>query len=158
MDELWHAAILDTRFYADLQGALGVVLHHRPYGASEQESEQREKRLTAMKAMYKAFFSTHPLEYIPPQPRGPQIVERNGKRMSIFVNTISGKTISMNANKQTTIGRVKSALELSEGIPVVEQRLYGGGFYDNLTNTMTLEDCDIEDGDRLDLHRAQMGC
>ena len=61
VDELWHAAILDTKFYADLQSAMGVVLHHRPSGAPEQESEPREKRLKKMSAMYTAFFSTNPL-------------------------------------------------------------------------------------------------
>jgi hypothetical protein len=30
MDAMWHAATLDSRLYADLQKALGCVLHHRP--------------------------------------------------------------------------------------------------------------------------------
>ena len=43
MDEIWHAAILDTQFYASLQEALGVVIHHRPEGASDKEAAQRTK-------------------------------------------------------------------------------------------------------------------
>lgn len=60
MDELWHAAILDPRFYADLQVSLEVVLHHRPSGAAEAESQQREQRLAAMKGLYSGFFSEEP--------------------------------------------------------------------------------------------------
>lgn len=66
MDELWHAAILDTKLYAELQEALGLVLHHRPSGASDQESEHRERRLAVMKAIYRANFSTDPLGRPPP--------------------------------------------------------------------------------------------
>ena len=68
MDEIWHAAILDTQFYASLQEALGVVIHHRPEGASDKEAAQRTKRLSVMEGIYKTFFSTNPLERRPPTP------------------------------------------------------------------------------------------
>lgn len=58
---MWHAAILDTRFYASLQSALGVMLHHNPAGADEEQTQQREKRLMTMKALYKSFFNDEPL-------------------------------------------------------------------------------------------------
>jgi|TARA_R110002060_G_scaffold27509_8_gene37363 hypothetical protein len=51
MDEIWHAAILDTQFYASLQEALGVVIHHRPEGASDKEAAQRTKRLSVMEGV-----------------------------------------------------------------------------------------------------------
>ncbi|KAF4618981.1 hypothetical protein G7Y89_g14866 [Cudoniella acicularis] len=60
MDTLWHAAILDTRFYAELQKALGCVLHHRPEGASDNEAEARKLRLASMEALYTVYFTSKP--------------------------------------------------------------------------------------------------
>ncbi|CZR60727.1 uncharacterized protein PAC_10623 [Phialocephala subalpina] len=156
MDELWHAAILDTRLYADLQDALGVVLHHRPSGASEQETELRAKRLTAMKAMYSAFFSTDPLDYTPPPPSRPQLTGHPRNPITIFVMTPAGKTLSMTVDKRTTIDKVESALQRSEGIPVIEQRLLFNG--NRLWDGNTLEDNNVDDEDTLELRVAQNGC
>ncbi|KAL5385215.1 hypothetical protein PMIN02_008943 [Paraphaeosphaeria minitans] len=61
MDHLWHAAVLDTEFYAQLQSALGVKLRHNPKGASDRDSNNRQKRLTRMTALYKSFFAKEPL-------------------------------------------------------------------------------------------------
>ncbi|TVY56172.1 hypothetical protein LSUE1_G009540 [Lachnellula suecica] len=63
MDDLWHAAVLDTLFYADLQAAPGLTIHHRPSGASEGESELRQVRLDTVKSLYKGYFSTDPTEH-----------------------------------------------------------------------------------------------
>lgn len=43
VNELWHAAILDTRFYSDLQAALRITLDHRPSGASRAETETKSR-------------------------------------------------------------------------------------------------------------------
>ncbi|RDW60196.1 hypothetical protein BP5796_11802 [Coleophoma crateriformis] len=61
MDHMWHATILDTRLYSDLQKALECVLHHRPGGASYAEAEARKLRLKTMKALYTAYFSEIPI-------------------------------------------------------------------------------------------------
>ena len=58
---MWHALILQTRLYADLQQALGCVLHHRPEGASDQEAASRGMRLRAMEGLYGTFLSFNPL-------------------------------------------------------------------------------------------------
>ena len=72
VDELWHALILDTIVYHDLQDALQLSLHHRPAGGNAEESEDRKKRLAVMKAIYKIYFSTEPLEARPaPRPPSP---------------------------------------------------------------------------------------
>ncbi|KAF9741386.1 hypothetical protein PMIN01_00925 [Paraphaeosphaeria minitans] len=61
MDSLWHTAILDTKFYASLQSALGLTIHHDPSGLGGSQAEQRENGLTTMTAIYKSFFGTEPL-------------------------------------------------------------------------------------------------
>lgn len=62
MDKIWHAAILDTAFYHELQDALGVRIGHRPSGASDKETESREARLIAMRGLYTSFFLANPRE------------------------------------------------------------------------------------------------
>ena len=127
MDELWHATILDTKLYADLQETLGLVLHHRPSGASDQESEHREKRLTVMKAIYRANFSTDPLGLAPPQTSRPQPGPRILNPISIFVRTLTGNIHTLTIDMLATIDDVKSAIQSIGGPPVRDQRLFYAG-------------------------------
>lgn len=125
MDELWHAAILDTKLYSELQGALGAVLHHRPSGASQQESKQREQLLTAMKALYTALFSADPLESASPQPSHPQNAGHLPFPLSfsVFVKAMYGKTLTVNVNRQMTTDGLKSAIGDMDSLPADQQRL-----------------------------------
>jgi len=130
VDELWHAAILDTKLYAELQEALGLVLHHRPSGASDQESEHRERRLAVMKAIYRANFSTDPLgrpPLKPAVPSRPQPDPRLLNPISIFVMTLTGNKHTLTLDMQATIDDVKSTIQSIDGIPVRDQRLFYAG-------------------------------
>jgi hypothetical protein len=155
VDELWHAAILDTKLYAELQEALGLVLHHRPSGASDQESEHREKRLTVMKAIYRANFSADPLGRAPqtsrPQP-GPRILNP----ITIFVKTLTGNTHTLTLGMLATIDDVKSAIQSIDGTPVRDQRLLSAGR--QLEDFMTLESCGIGNESTLHLATRLYGC
>jgi large subunit ribosomal protein L40e len=64
MDYIWHAAILDTRFYRRLQQKVGMQLEHSPAGASEDRdaTENRELRLNSMRIRYHAAFDADPIE------------------------------------------------------------------------------------------------
>jgi len=115
VDDLWHAAILDTKFYTDLQNSL-LVLHHRPAGASAQESEQREKRLATMKALYKVFFSADPIGLIP------QIVPSCSGTMTVIVRH-SGGALTLEVESVFKIGVVKSMIQEQIGMPSDQQRL-----------------------------------
>lgn len=64
MDELWRAAILNTRSYACLQAAVGQVLHYRPAGADYVEEEHRETRLSTIESLYRTFSGTDPVKPI----------------------------------------------------------------------------------------------
>ncbi|PMD45493.1 hypothetical protein L207DRAFT_629947 [Hyaloscypha variabilis F] len=116
MDEMWHAAILDTKLYAMVQSAFGLHLHHRPSGACDQESELRKKRLVATKAMYSAFFSTNPLERAPPPPSCPQIIELLPEIFTIFVQTTQ-KIHEVRVTEHVTFLKILQVVEDMEGIP-----------------------------------------
>ncbi|KAL5374927.1 hypothetical protein DPSP01_011596 [Paraphaeosphaeria sporulosa] len=123
MDDLWHAAVLDTEFYAQLQSALGVKLRHNPKGASEQDFNNRQKRLTRMAALYKTFFGDEE----PLVSKQSAREQRQKGTMQIFVKTVNGKTITVTCNPFDLIAEVKLDVERKEGIPRDQQRLIWAG-------------------------------
>jgi hypothetical protein len=112
--------ILDTNFYADLQAALGLILHNQPSGASDQEAESRGKRLTVMKAIYNAFFLTNPLRSAPRQPMRTQGPARLQGLNFIYVETMQDETLTIYIAVQATIDEVKSAIQYIQGIPQID--------------------------------------
>jgi hypothetical protein len=156
VDELWHATILDTKLYADLQEALGLVLHHRPSGASDQESEHRERRLTVMKSIYRANFSTDPLGRAPLQTSRPQPGPRRLNTIAIFVITMTGKKHTLTLGMQAITEDVKSAIRSIDGIQVRDQRLAYAG--KQLDDGRTLECYGIGNESTLHLSTRLVGC
>ena len=61
--------------------------------------------------------------------------------MQIFVKTLSGKTIVLNAEPKQTIEEIKSIIEDIEGVPKDEQRLIS---HKELKNNKTLYDYNIK--------------
>jgi len=88
MDQLWHAAILDTRFYRRLQTAIGMQLDHSPSGASSDpvESRRREVRRKLMAANYQLLFGGEPLAEsepgLPAAPGGVAVVSSSASLSS----------------------------------------------------------------------------
>jgi hypothetical protein len=73
MEKIWQAAILDTRFYSELQEALGCTVHHSLLGP--EDGEAHKIALATMQALYGVYFSPIPCpDVINLPPRPSQIV------------------------------------------------------------------------------------
>lgn len=181
VDQLWHAIILDTQVYSDLQDALGLTLHHRPSGAKRNDPAQQDQRLAAMEAIYVAFFSDKPLQLKPllvSKPIKLPVFSKTPLQLTSSIASspmlypVSSKTqtsveyirirITTNATGRAYFVRAKSStkiFQLLQGTCSVNNLSMAGSKLsfngENLRQDRTVGDYGIVDGDNLNLlHRS----
>ena len=69
--------------------------------------------------------------------------------MELFVKTMTGKTVSIEAEEGETIEEIKAKITEKEGIPAEQQRLIFGG--QQLEDAKTLEDYGVDEDDTFHL-------
>ena len=67
MDLMWHAAILNTKLYRELQQQVGMTLDHSTDGAAQDpvSTQARQDRLDCMRAMHQLKWGAKPIEQRP---------------------------------------------------------------------------------------------
>ena len=154
MDLMWHAAILNTKYYDQLQEEYGMKIHHNPDGASlePEETNKRVKRLTEMKKLYEIFWNEEPLEN-----KSIDIV-KGEEKTALFIKTLTGKTCTIYLSLNSTVLMLKEAIQRLEekGVPVDEQRLIFAG--KQLENSQTLKYYNIDNECTIHLVKSMRGC
>jgi len=89
--------------------------------------------------------------FIPNQPSTSFLSQTLGIRggMELFVKTMTGKTVSIEAEEGETIEEIKAKITEKEGIPAEQQRLIFGG--QQLEDAKTLEDYGVDEDDTFHL-------
>lgn len=147
MENLWHAVVLETVWYGELQAALGFTFHHRSSGSHDQESEQRENRLLVMKCIYNTYFGAEPVEAKPPpitliKPEG----HLREPQINIWYKNFTGRRVAVKLHKQATIQYLMIGIEEIERIATCEQCLvYGSKHISDWDPKRTLVSCGIHE-------------
>ncbi len=135
IDPVWHAAILDTRFYENLcNNALGHALHHRPEGEFEDDKKQRETLMTSMmEQLFKDSDSEEnedddDVQVIDLNPTSAPVKAKapcaSEKPFSVTIKSLDGKTYVVDSlTPKSTVLDLKKWHQSAAGIPVDQQRL-----------------------------------
>jgi hypothetical protein len=154
VDTLWHAAIIDTHFYADLLKALRFLLHYRPSGACSKESRKRQISLKTMKALYATFFNGIPLEFINIVEQAPSSTV--GSTISLRIMSLTGWTTNITMPGTKLVDDLKSRLQDRTGQPPNQQKLMH--VFEELLDDRTLSSYKLTDGAVVNMLKTLRGC
>ncbi|CZT43291.1 uncharacterized protein RSE6_03302 [Rhynchosporium secalis] len=162
MDELWHVTILNTCFYAELKDGLAATLHHRPSGASldARETQNRERRLIAMRGIYKAFLSMGLLAPLfkdglgisPPAFTGTPIHVARGQGIQIFIGS-SNTHLTIDVYSNSVVDDLKATIHERTGFVSGQMRLIFAG--KQLEEGRTLSDYNIRNASTIHIDEVK---
>ena len=131
MDDMWHAAILNTSFYASLQTKLGLTIHHRPSGATEADAGARAERLVNLTNVYRMRYDEEPigLNVEPSKEEATIEVPVNNDPISIVALSSIGRSrkTRLIVRPMTTVEELVELIYDTEGTPPLQQRLIFNG-------------------------------
>jgi hypothetical protein len=173
MDAMWHAAILDTVFYAGLQVKLGMMIHHRPSGAHPEEAEARKKRLINLGNVYSVRYDSEPfglakevpapaavpaVPAVPAAPARPRTAAPAVPHtlINIAVLTMTGRILHLRVYNSLRIEILKAIITDLVGVPVDQQRLIFSGR--QLDDNRRLVEYNIGEGSQLHMILRLSGC
>ncbi len=136
MDAIWHAAILDTRFYESVCSAVGHPIHHRPEGEHEQD---RFGRYTRTVALFKMCFnidleeqntvhSDHAISDTASSAPTDTLAEtaETAETVSTFavqVQNMNSTSFTVIVSPQTTVLEIKTMICARDGLPQPKQQV-----------------------------------
>lgn len=173
IDLVWHAHVLDTRRYATycarilkLPGA--GLIHHDPDGGADADA-RAERYAETLKLLPKASRKRgywwpakleeeeeEEAEFEPPLFMRDIRQAEQARVMSIFVKTLTGKTITCNISPSDSIQYLKERIQGQEGIPSDLQRLIFAGR--QLEDKRMLSDYNIQRDATIYLINRMRGC
>jgi len=128
MDHMWHAAILDTKFYAELQRQLCMAIHHNPQGG--KDAKKREERLQNMRVVYRMQYGEDPFEAKPAPAAAAAssgLAYPASGPFTIFVKTMVGKTLTFSITNDTTVEDLQTMIRKKDFIPEDQQLIVYAG-------------------------------
>lgn len=158
LDEVWHAAVLNTRGYLALCRDVcppGVFLHH----STTTSADTRRAKRRRIRALYLALNEQYPhfnrqLWKTINRPIA-KFQPDNDETMRIFVRMLEG-TVSLRVLPSATIGAVKQVIETADGYDASAQRLIYNGKL--LKNEATVAESGIVKETTLQLTLGLRGC
>ena len=166
MDEVWHAHLLDTKSYNEMNALLlngDGFLHHDPYSGKNHEVKLARRKFMAQ--VFKQVFGADPKEGWGRAESEEDYAKRltskkrrwpSDQSFQVFVKTLRGQTRSLMVDHETLVEDVKLMLQDAGEPPVDQQRLVFAG--KQLEDGRTMRDYKVTYPSTLHLLQRLRGC
>ncbi len=139
IDECWHEFVLNTIQYAHWSEEFGFFPNHTTF-TSDDPDEVKMGRIQALMTFGRSRGIKFNSEFWP-RISVPAVPSDDLGLFDVYVQTLTGKTITVKVSDMTTVLRLKEKLEQLEGFPTDAQRLIFAGH--NMDDLKFLKDYGI---------------